>query len=57
MISDILFDALQNIEDYEKTYPEMYEGSQLVEVKAAMRKLQRELEMAAAFSVPGREAQ
>ncbi len=47
MLSDTLFEAIEEIEMYEKNYPDLYGGrwkEEIAEVKAVMRKLQRKLD-------------
>jgi hypothetical protein len=55
MISDVLFDAVQAIEDYERSSPRTYADpettAKIASVKAAMRGLQRELDSAPACRV------
>lgn len=46
MMSDVLFDAICDIEEYEKEFPDIYGQmkDQIAQVKQAMRELQRELD-------------
>lgn len=46
MISDVLYEAIREIEEYEEKMPEAYGPmkNRIQEVKDAMRKLQRELD-------------
>jgi len=46
MMSDVLFDAIRDIEEYEKKFPDVYGQmkNQIARVKEAMRELQRELD-------------
>jgi hypothetical protein len=46
MISDVLFDAIRDIEEYEKKFPHIYGQmkNQIAQVKQAMRELERELD-------------
>ena len=55
MISDVLFEAIEEIERYETEFPKVYEGlTELAEVKAAMSKLQRKLDTPPSVSEMGR---
>ena len=47
MIADVLFEALEEIERYQKVYPEVYDSFQqeIEDVKTAMRHLQRRLDI------------
>jgi hypothetical protein len=51
MLSDTLFEAIEEIEMYEKNYPQVYGGikDEIAEVKAVMRKLQRKLDTPPSF--------
>jgi hypothetical protein len=46
MISDVLFDAVEEIENYQRDLPEAYENwrSLIAECKDAMRSLQKKLD-------------
>ena len=46
MMSDVLFAAIRDIEEYEKKFPDIYGQmkNQIARVKEAMRELQRELD-------------